>query len=191
MALNPSTTFMVEIAVYLGVGLMTVAIRFGVRWRQTGFAGLASDDYLAILAGVLFTAGTAAAYFVEIHWHGLANDAMTKEQRAALDADSDEYHQRVRGSQTHILGWLAYAALHWCLKLCWLFFFKRIGYGVTNMALKIDVGLAAVGVTFLGVFLTILCSCWPIYRKWQIYPDPGSECLLKTGHALLLMIYLA
>ncbi|RMI93444.1 hypothetical protein CDV36_016556, partial [Fusarium kuroshium] len=51
MALNPSTTFMVEIAVYLGVGLMTVAIRLGARWRQTGFAGLASDDYLAILAG--------------------------------------------------------------------------------------------------------------------------------------------
>ncbi|RSL55439.1 hypothetical protein CEP51_014547 [Fusarium floridanum] len=176
MALNPSTTFMVEIWLYLGFSLMIVAIRSGARWRQTGFKGLAPDDYLAILAGLLFTTGTTAAYFVETHWHGLANNAMSNEQRAALDADSDEYHQRVRGSQTHILGWLTYATLHWCLKLCWLFFFRRLGYGVSNMALKVNVGFAAVGVTSFGVFFTILCSCWSIYKKWQIYPDPGDTC---------------
>jgi hypothetical protein len=106
---------------------------------------------------------------------------MTDEQRAALDPDSDEYYRRVHGSQTQLFGWLVYTVLLWCLKLCWLFFFKRLGDGVDNMTLKINIGFAIVGVTFFGTFFTILCSCWPIYKKWQIYPDPGSACIQSWG----------
>ena len=100
---------------------------------------------------------------------------MTHEQRATLSPTSEEYYKRVRGSQTQLFGWLVYTVLLWSLKLCWLFFFRRLGDGVDHMTLKIKYGFVSVGITFLGTFFTILCSCWPIKKKWQIYPDPGSE----------------
>lgn len=112
--------------------------------------------------------------------------SMTNEQRASLDPGSDEYYRRVHGSQTQLFGWLVYTVLLWCLKLCWLFFFKRLGDGVDNMTLKINIGFAIVGVTFFGTFFTILCSCWPIYKKWQIYPDPGSECIWSLESSMRL-----
>ncbi|WAO92316.1 Hypothetical protein NCS54_00982000 [Fusarium falciforme] len=182
MALDPLTAFTVEAWTYLGLSLIVVAIRFGARWRWMGLGGLAPDDYLMVLAGLLFTAETATAHFVGAYWQGLANNAMTDEQRAGLDPDSDEYYRRVHGSQTQLFGWLVYTVLLWCLKLCWLFFFKRLGDGVDNMTLKINIGFAIVGVTFFGTFFTILCSCWPIYKKWQIYPDPGNTCYPAVSH---------
>lgn len=32
-----------------------------------------------------------------------------------------------------------------------------------------------VGVTYLIVALSILLGCTPIYKNWQISPDPGRE----------------
>lgn len=52
---------------------------------------------------------------------------MTDEQRAALDPQSHEYYLRVKGSQTQLFGWLDYTVLLWILKLCWLFFYSRLG----------------------------------------------------------------
>lgn len=108
--------------------------------------------------------------------------SMTDEQRATLDPHSDEYYRRVHGSHTQLFDWLVYTVLLWCLKLCWLLIFKRLGDGVDDMTMKINIGFAIVGVTFLGTFFTMLCSCWPIYRKWQIYLDPGTACIQSLRH---------
>lgn len=99
---------------------------------------------------------------------------MTDEERAALNPLSEEYHLRVKGSQTQLFGWLVYTVLLWTLKLAWLFFFRRLGDGVGRMSLKINVGFVFVGVTFFGTFFAILFGCYPVEKHWQIYPDPGS-----------------
>lgn len=52
---------------------------------------------------------------------------MTAEERASLDPLGHEYHLRVKGSQTQLFGWLDYTCLLWTLKLCWLFFYSRLG----------------------------------------------------------------
>ena len=100
---------------------------------------------------------------------------MTEAQRAALDPDSEEMRLRIHGSQTHLVGWIFYTSVLWTLKLCWLFFFKRVGDGVKRMAFKINIGFAFVLVTYTLCFFTLLCSCWPIHKRWQVNPDPGSE----------------
>lgn len=67
-----------------------------------------------------------AAYFVVAYWKGLANNAMTDDQRAALDLDSEEAMLRVNGSKTHVIGLLLYATLLWLLKGCWITYYIRM-----------------------------------------------------------------
>ncbi|KAK4246043.1 hypothetical protein C7999DRAFT_33596 [Corynascus novoguineensis] len=168
--------FIVEAWTYLAVDLVVVATRTIVRWRQMGFRRLAPDDFLMVIAILLYTAETATAHYVGAYWHGLANSGMTDEERAALDPLSEEYHLRVKGSQTQLFGWLVYTVLLWTLKLAWLFFFRRLGDGVGRMSLKINIGFVFVVVTFFGTFFAILFGCYPVEKHWQIYPDPGNFC---------------
>lgn len=69
---------------------------------------------------------TGAAYCVGAWWKGLANNAMTDEQRASLDPDSQEYYLRVGGSKTQVLGWSLYTLLLWLLKSCMSVFYSRL-----------------------------------------------------------------
>jgi hypothetical protein len=107
---------------------------------------------------------------------------MTDAERAALDPHSLEYHLRVKGSQTQLFGWLVYTVLLWVLKTTWLFFFKRLGDGIDNMALKINIGFVFVGVTFFSTFFAILFGCFPVEKHWQIYPDPGSKSIFRSAY---------
>jgi hypothetical protein len=108
---------------------------------------------------------------------------MTDEERAALDPNSREWYLRVKGSQTHLGGWLTYTVLLWTIKLCWLFFYKRLATGVDRMTLRVKWGFVFCGLTFVATFLTTLCSCWPIWKHWQINPDPGSMTLDSRTHS--------
>ncbi|KAM4054801.1 putative short-chain dehydrogenase reductase sdr protein [Hirsutella rhossiliensis] len=166
----------VETWTYFAISLVVILVRVGLRWRAEGFRGLDADDYLMVLAAPLYGAGTVVAFFVNVHAHGLANNGPTPEERAALDPDSLEWRLRVKGSQLHLSGWLLYTALLWTLKLCWLFFYKRLGDRVNRMTLKVNLGFVLVGSTYVAVFATILFGCWPISKHWQINPDPGNRC---------------
>lgn len=115
----------------LAISLVIIALRIYSRWTSVGFRKLAADDYLMVVAGVgnlllhlsktrgtdsrneqlLYTAETVAAYCVGAYWHGLANNSMTPEQRAALDPASEEWILRVNGSKTQLMGWLVYTVL--------------------------------------------------------------------------------
>jgi hypothetical protein len=68
------------------------------------------------------------AYLVVAYWKGLANNAMTDEQRAALDPNSEEHVLRVNGSKSHVAGLLLYTTLLWLLKGCWAVYYARLTY---------------------------------------------------------------
>jgi hypothetical protein len=69
---------------------------------------------------------TAAAYMVGAWFKGLANNAMTDEQRVNLPADSEEYRLRVGGSKIQVAGWSLYTLLLWLLKTCMAIFYSRL-----------------------------------------------------------------
>lgn len=75
---------------------------------------------------VVFGLETGAAYCVGAWFHGLANNAMTPEHRAALKPGSPEYELRVGGSKTQVLGWSLYTLLLWLLKCCMAIFYRRL-----------------------------------------------------------------
>lgn len=69
---------------------------------------------------------TGAAYMVGAWFKGLANNAMTPEQRASLSPDSEEYRLRVGGSKVQVTGWSLYTLLLWLLKTCMAIFYARL-----------------------------------------------------------------
>lgn len=40
---------------------------------------------------------------------------------------------------------------------------------------RINAGFGLLAVTWVGVVLTLVLSCRPIHKYWQIHPDPGSK----------------
>ncbi|KAK6948123.1 hypothetical protein Daesc_009887 [Daldinia eschscholtzii] len=103
-----------------GTAYLVVALRYYSRFSIMGWHSLAWDDAIMFLAVVVHTAESAMAYLVVAYWKGLANNAMTDAQRAALDPSSEEWYLRVSGSKTHVVGLILYTTLLWLLKASFL-----------------------------------------------------------------------
>lgn len=109
--------------------------------HQGGWRKLALDDALMVCALVGFLASTtcllandgkmfygaetSAAHMI-VSWKGLGNNAMTDEQRAALDPQSAEWKIRIQGSKMNIVGWSTYTTMFWLLKSCWTIYYSKL-----------------------------------------------------------------
>lgn len=118
--------FSKEAFTYLGIAVVMIALRVVARLVTAGPKNLKADDYLMPLVAVVYGLETGAAYCVGAWWKGLANNFMTDTQRRTLDPDSTEFHLRVGGSKTQILGWSLYTLLLWLCKTCMAIFYTRL-----------------------------------------------------------------
>ncbi|RDA91588.1 hypothetical protein CP533_5984 [Ophiocordyceps camponoti-saundersi (nom. inval.)] len=189
--------------IYFAIEAILIILRLSMRWRIQTFRRLAIDDFLMAFALILDIIGLVASCIVVFVAHGLANSgygtperqkpatrlhrlthnfrhSMTDNERASLSPNSSEFRLRVEGSKGHLTGWSSFAALLWCLKLCWLFFYKRLGHRVHNMALKVNIGIGFCVVTFVALISVILFGCVPFEKSWQINPDPGASSSLQA-----------
>ncbi|KAK3389147.1 hypothetical protein B0H63DRAFT_94846 [Podospora didyma] len=164
-----------EAFVLLGVGLLVIGLRSYVRITTVGIRGLQADDYLMLVAAVAYSIETALAYSVGAYWKGLANNAMTDEQRLLLDPASEEFRLRVNGSKTQVAGWSTYTFLLWVIKAAMCTFYLRLTEGLEYRT-RIYTGFGLIMSTWLAVLLSILLGCVPLQKNWQIYPDPGNFC---------------
>ncbi|KAF4595103.1 protein related to integral membrane protein PTH11 [Ophiocordyceps camponoti-floridani] len=174
--MESDTALAVEGYLYFSIEILLIIWRICERWVTNTFRGLATDDYLMMVAALWNIIGTAASSFIVFITHGLANSGITDAERALLSPESDEFKLRVQGSKAHLVGWVSFATLLWTLKLCWLFFYKRLGYRVDRMAFKVNVGLVFCGVAYAVLICAILFGCVPLWKSWQINPDPGNFC---------------
>ncbi|KAI4202652.1 MAG: hypothetical protein LQ350_002445 [Teloschistes chrysophthalmus] len=169
--------FTKEAFTLLGVGVTVVALRTYARLTSVGIRKFMLDDYLMLLAVVVYGLETGAAYSVGARFHGLANNSMTDEQRRTLSPDSPEYGLRVGGSKLQLIGWSLYTLLLWLLKLCINIFYTRLTIGLQHMRMRTRIGFILIGITYLATVMAILVGCGAPFRKnWQIYPDPGNHC---------------
>lgn len=74
----------------------------------------------------IYGSTTGLAYVTGSRYQGLANNAMTDEQRATLVPGSEEYTMRVKGSKIQLINWLDYILLLWLLKTCMALFYSRL-----------------------------------------------------------------
>ncbi|KAK8012185.1 hypothetical protein PG989_000445 [Apiospora arundinis] len=152
--------FTIEAFALLGIGLAVIGLRTYWRLSTVGIRNLKADDYLMLLAAVVYSAETYLAYSVGKLWHGLANNGMTDDERRLLDPSSEEYRLRVGGSKTQIAGWSTYTFLLWVLKAAMCTFYIRLTDGL-NLLMRIYVGFALIASTWIAVLFSILFACAP------------------------------
>ncbi|KAK4225372.1 hypothetical protein QBC38DRAFT_511101 [Podospora fimiseda] len=167
--------FVTEVFALLGVGLFVIGLRLYVRISTVGIKRLQPDDYLMVLAAVIYSMETYLAYSVGVFWKGLANNAMTDEERKSLSPDSMEYYLRVNGSKTQVAGWCTYTFLLWIIKASMCTFYLRLTEGLMYHR-RIYTGFVMIFISWIAVLFSILFACYPLRKNWQIYPDPGNFC---------------
>ncbi|KAI9879363.1 MAG: hypothetical protein M1830_008751 [Pleopsidium flavum] len=168
--------FITEAFTLLAVAIVIIGLRTYARATSAGIRNFEIDDYFMLVAAVVYSLETAAAYSVGAKFHGLANNSMTDEERTTLVPNSPEWNMRVGGSKIQIIGWSLYTLLLWILKLCMNVFYGRLTEGLDGMQTRIKIGLVAIGVTYVTTILSILLGCRPLHKNWQINPDPGNYC---------------
>ncbi|SPN99271.1 related to integral membrane protein PTH11 [Cephalotrichum gorgonifer] len=135
------------------------------------------DDVLMLLATLVYTAESVAAYYVVAFWKGLANNGMTPEQREALDPSSLEWELRVNGSKTHVIGLLLYTTVLWLLKGCWVVYYMRLTDGVRDKQRIVFWAAIIMPATYVSCLLVAFLKCIPFDKQWQIYPEPPNSCM--------------
>ncbi|OJJ66104.1 hypothetical protein ASPBRDRAFT_164099 [Aspergillus brasiliensis CBS 101740] len=167
----------VQLWTLYAIGVAVTLLRTYSQCKDLGWRRLRLDDYLIWVAIVFYTAQVALAYSVSNVAHGLANNSMTDDQRAALSPDSAEYRDRIIGSKIQIAGWATYTALINSLKLSMLVFYTRLMDGLgRRYRVPIWIGFGLVIGSFVACMITILAACRPFHKNWQIYPDPANSC---------------
>ncbi|PHH61338.1 hypothetical protein CDD81_472 [Ophiocordyceps australis] len=183
--------FATEAWTLLAVALCITSLRTYARVRAVGIRGLKADDVLVWVAATLYCIETGLAYSVGAVAHGLANNDMTAQERAALSPDSPEYHARIIGSKIQLAGWSVYSTLLWVLKTSLLFFYMRLTAGLSRSYLvRIYVGFGFVGTSWIIVMSNLYLSCRPFHKNWQINPDPGNICYPAVSQQIV-WVYLA
>lgn len=182
--------FNVEAFTLLGVALAVTSLRLYVRISSVGLKGLWADDYLVIVAAILYSGETALAYSVGNFAQGLANNSMSDYSRANLPVDHPEYQMRVLGSKIQLAGWSCYSTLLWCLKGAMCTFYYRLTRDFEGYRPRLYFGFAFIGITWLIVVLNLFLSCRPFHHMWQIFPDPGKYCYPAISPALV-WVYLS
>ncbi|KAL4926773.1 uncharacterized protein BDV17DRAFT_268551 [Aspergillus undulatus] len=172
----------------LGLGLVFILVRIYVRWTQVGPSNFQLDDFLMPLAGIVFAIEVTLAYLVGSKYDGLTNSYMTDEQRAALDPASQEYYNRQMGSKIQVAGWSLYTMVLWLIKGSLAVFYSRLTTGLSHLPTRVRIAYITLGVTYIGVALTLVLSCQPMHKFWQISPDPGNICQPARSMVYVLVV---
>ncbi|KAK2831948.1 hypothetical protein FQN49_007008 [Arthroderma sp. PD_2] len=167
----------IEIWTLFAIGFSATMLRIYARIHAVGFRNLRADDYLVVVALMLYAAQSTLGYSVGNLAHGLANNIMSDKERATLPVGGPEYGFRVIGSKIQISGWTTYTCLISMLKFSMLAFYIRLTEGVGgSYRTQIYIGFGLVAGTCIASLLTIFTACRPFHKYWQINPNPGNTC---------------
>ncbi|GME24125.1 hypothetical protein GTA08_BOTSDO03734 [Neofusicoccum parvum] len=165
-----------EVFTMLGIGVFVIVLRTIARINAVGVGAFQLDDYLMLVAAIIYGLETGTAYVILDWWEDMANSGMTPEARQSLDPDSREYYLRVGGSKTQIVQWTFYVLLLWTLKACMCLFYSRLTASLHEFEIRVKLGYALIGLTYLATQLCILLGCQPFHSSWQINPEPPNFC---------------
>jgi hypothetical protein len=156
-------------------GAAVLLLRLAVRARTVGFRNFCGDDYITLLVLACYIGDALTVH--NTYYLGTNVDFSQAQLRAMTPKELENI---VLGSKLELLAWYSYTLLIWALKCCMLFFFGRLTSG---LSMQTYVRWLTVGIvlSYVAVFLTISCGCFPIQKNWQVIPDPGLKCTVSIG----------
>ncbi|TKW48298.1 hypothetical protein CTA1_3679 [Colletotrichum tanaceti] len=109
--------FLYEIWGWFAAGAVVIFLRFAVRLRMVGPAGLKGDDYTMLVTLFLYT---LCFVMVDLVYRYGSNVDLTAAQISILS--NEEVARLVQGSKFQQVAWYSYTAFLWSLKATLLFF---------------------------------------------------------------------
>lgn len=155
-------------------GAAVLLARLAVRARTVGVRNFTGDDYISLVVLLCYIGD---AITVDMTYRLGSNVDFTIAQFTAMSPA--ELHEVEIGSRLQLLAWYSYTGLIWALKACMLFFFSRLTAGL-SMQTYVRYLSGVMVISYVAVFLTITCGCFPIEKNWQVLPDPGPKCTVRT-----------
>ena len=70
----------------------------------------------------------------------------------------------------------------------WFPFLTQFTTRISHLELRVRLAHGILLVTYLGVALTVLCSCQPFRHFWQVSPDPGQLCQATNPPVYVLVV---
>ncbi|KAI1860683.1 uncharacterized protein JN550_011408 [Neoarthrinium moseri] len=181
--LERSATFLTEVWTLFAIGILVLFARFAVRIKTVGLRGLQGDDLFALIIVFMYTGDAVLVHLVYLL--GSNVDAATFQRTRPL-SDEEVAQYRI-GSICQFTAWFTYSALLWSLKGVMLCFFKRLTMGLwqarlTNWLMWICAG------SYFVVLLTVIFTCFPTDKNWQVVPDPGLKCTFRSQNFIVTAI---
>jgi hypothetical protein len=121
---------------------------------------------------------TVIAHVFILKAGGKHTSIMTPEQRKTLPLS--EYRAWEYGTQVFIVGLTSYAVIVWTLKFNMLFFYRRVVKGLWIEKFILP-AMCFVGAAAITVIMVLFTTCVPYRKMWQIYPDPGKNCVPQNS----------
>ncbi|KAI5847628.1 hypothetical protein DFP73DRAFT_542482 [Morchella snyderi] len=177
------SVYIIESWTLFSIGAVVILMRLVARLRMVGFAGSKPDDYLMFIGLIVYATESTMAHLAAIA--GGSNFGLTEAERESLTPH--QVQLRVMGAKAFMGGWFTYTGLIYILKLCMVFFYKRVTFGLDRQGL-IRWCFVSVGLTWIVIILTLFLTCRPWYKSFQVVPDPGVMC--QTGNPVYYIVVL-
>ncbi|ORY61753.1 uncharacterized protein BCR38DRAFT_495595 [Pseudomassariella vexata] len=176
--LERDNTYLPEVWTWYAIGVTVILLRFAVRIRIFGIRGLQGDDYLSILAFVLYTVNVV---IVQITYYTGGNIDVDPN---GVSLSQEDIRILTLGSKMEFASWYSYPGT---LKFTVLLFYKRLTLGVMREK-TLHFLLWACGTSYLALALSVSFTCRPYSHNWQIQPLPGPECTFRPQNFWILVV---
>ncbi|KAI1775291.1 hypothetical protein F4818DRAFT_441389 [Hypoxylon cercidicola] len=164
----------VEIWILYFVGMMAIAARVYCRTKLVGFKGYQLDDYIVIAVACMWTAAPAIGQVFVAVCEGRHTSQLSYEDRKNMPPE--RYDDWEYGSQMFLFGLSGYFIILWTLKFNMLCFYQRVVRGLWVEKFVKPV-MALVICSAIAIIFTLSLYCRPFHALWQVWPDPGPECV--------------
>jgi hypothetical protein len=163
-----------EIWVLYVVGMAMIVARIFCRTKLVGFANYQWDDYgILVVAGMWTAAPGIGQVFVQVA-EGRHTSDLTFEERQNMS--EDERAEWTFGSQMFLFGLVGYFFILWTLKFNMLCFYSRVVRNLWTERFVVPL-MGFVGASAVAIIFTLALTCRPFQHLWQVWPDPGPQCV--------------
>jgi hypothetical protein len=111
--------------------------------------------------------------FVQVA-EGRHTSDLTFEERQNMS--EDERAEWTFGSQMFLFGLVGYFFILWTLKFNMLCFYSRVVRNLWTERFVVPL-MGFVGASAVAIIFTLALTCRPFQHLWQVWPDPGPQCV--------------
>ncbi|KAL8290812.1 hypothetical protein RB597_008859 [Gaeumannomyces tritici] len=172
-----------ELWAWFCIGTVIMILRFVVRLRMVGAAGLAGDDYFMVLTFAFH--GALVTMALLIYQYGTNVDL----GQAEIDRLSeDEILQLGEGSKYLQVSWYLYTCFLWCIKACALSFYRRLTFCLWQNTWVFKALCWFTFLSFFAVILVISLSCLPYDNNFLVRHLPPPECRFQKQNLVAVVV---